>query len=89
MSEEASKPESLPGTDISPLRSLMTEFHEIYQELRAVGFTEPVATSIVAQMVSDTMVYRNSDDQYSEDFDDYDDNDDKDESDGNNERGLE
>ena len=84
MSEEASKPESLPGTDISPLRSLMTEFHEIYQELRAVGFTEPVATSIVAQMVSDTMVYRNSDDQFS---DDYDDNDD--ESDNKNERGLE
>ena len=62
----------------------MTEFHEIYQELRAVGFTEPVATSIVAQMVSDAMVYRNSDDQFSDDFDDNDD-----ESDDNNERGLE
>lgn len=84
MSEE-SKPEALPGNDISPLRSLMTEFHEIYQELRAVGFTETVATSIVAQMVSDAMVYRNSDDQFSDDFDDNDD----DESDNNNERGLE
>ena len=84
MSEEAAIPESLPGTDISPLRSLLTEFHEIYQELRVVGFTEPVATSIVAQMVSDTMVYRNSDDQFSEDFDDNDN-----ESDDNNERGLE
>lgn len=84
MSEE-SKPEALPGNDISPLRSLMTEFHEIYQELRAVGFTESVATSIVAQMVSDAMVYRNSDDQFSDDFDD---NDDYDERDDNNERGL-
>lgn len=84
MSEEASKPESLPGSDISPLRSLMTEFHEIYQELRAVGFTESVATGIVAQMLSDAMVYRGGDDQFS---DDYDDNDD--ESDNNNERGLE
>lgn len=63
----------------------MTEFHEIYQELRAVGFTEAVATSIVAQMVSDTMLYRASDEQYSDD--DFDENDDN-ESDNNNERGL-
>ena len=84
MSEEVPKPESLPGSDISPLRSLMTEFHEIYQELRAVGFTKSVATGIVAQMLSDAMVYRGGDDQFS---DDYDDNDD--ESDNNNERGLE
>lgn len=86
MSEEVPTPaESLPGSDLSPLRSLITEFHEIYQELRAVGFTESVATDIVAQMISDAMVFRGGDEQFSEDFDYNDD----DESDNNNERGLE
>jgi hypothetical protein len=84
VSEEAPKSEPMPDTGVSPLRGLMTEFHEIYQELKAVGFTEQVATSILAQMVSDVMLYRTMGEQESEDFYDNDD----DESDNNNERGL-
>lgn len=87
MSEESPKAEPLPSPDVSPLRSLMTEFHEIYQELRAVGFTETVATGILAQMVSDAMLFRGTDDQFSEEFFDSDEDND-DESDDNNERGL-
>ena len=86
MSEEAPKPESLPGTDISPLRTLLTEMHEVYQELRYVGFTDTVATSIVGQMLSDAMLFRGEDAPFSDGFDS---NDEDDESDENNERGLE
>ena len=84
MSEESPKPESLPETDLSPLRSLITELHEVYQELRHVGFTETVATGIVGQMLSDALVYRDDGSQLPEEFNDIDD----DESDDNNERGL-
>jgi hypothetical protein len=37
---------------------VLTEFHEIYQELISIGFTERVAASILANMLSDVMAYR-------------------------------
>lgn len=55
MSEESQSP---PDLDISPLRAVLTEFHEIYQELISIGFTERVAASILANMLSDVMAYR-------------------------------
>lgn len=75
MSEE---PQSPPDLDISPLRAVLTEFHEIYQELISIGFTERVAASILANMLSDVMAYRATED---EDDEDEDENDPDDESD--------
>lgn len=74
MSEE---PQSPPDLDISPLRAVLTEFHEIYQELISIGFTERVAASILANMLSDVMAYRATED----DGEDEDENDPDDESD--------
>ena len=79
--------EALPDPDLSPLRSLVSEMHEIYEELRLVGFTESVATGIVAQMVSDAMGYKADDNSVTIRYEDG--NDDYDESDDDNERGLE
>lgn len=72
MSEESQSP---PDLDISPLRAVLTEFHEIYQELISIGFTERVAASILANMLSDVMAYRATED------DEEDENDPDDESD--------
>ena len=74
MSEESQSP---PDLDISPLRAVLTEFHEIYQELISIGFTERVAASILANMLSDVMAYRATED----DGEDEDENDPDDESD--------
>ena len=71
MSEE---PQSPPDLNISPLRAVLTEFHEIYQELISIGFTERVAASILANMLSDVMAYRaTEDDEENEDENDPDD----------------
>lgn len=86
MTETPKEDTSLPDPDLSPLRSLASEMHEIYQELRFVGFTERVATGIVAQMVSNAMGYEAMDGSVSIQFQD--DNDDYDERDDDNERGL-
>jgi hypothetical protein len=72
VSEESQSP---PDLDISPLRAVLTEFHEIYQELISIGFTERVAASILANMLSDVMAYRATED------DEEDENDPDDESD--------
>ena len=72
MSEESQSP---PDLDISPLRAVLTEFHEIYQELISIGFTERVAASILANMLSDVMAYRATEEE------DEDENDPDDESD--------
>lgn len=69
MSEE---PQSPPDLNISPLRAVLTEFHEIYQELISIGFTERVAASILANMLSDVMAYRATEDN-EEDENDLDD----------------
>lgn len=51
-------PESLGLEDISPLRGLMAEVHEIYEELRYAGFEDNASAQIIAHMLSDLMVYR-------------------------------
>jgi hypothetical protein len=63
----------------TPLRSLLTELHEIYEELMSVGFPERVAVDIVSRIVLDSMMYRDSDIE--------DDNDVEDEGD-ENDRGI-
>ena len=70
MSEESQSP---PDLDISPLRAVLTEFHEIYQELISIGFTERVAASILANMLSDVMAYRATEEEEDEDENDPDD----------------
>jgi hypothetical protein len=68
------EPQSPPDLNISPLRAVLTEFHEIYQELISIGFTERVAASILANMLSDVMAYRaTEDDEENEDENDPDD----------------
>lgn len=42
----------------SPLRSLLTELHEMYQELILVGFPERAAIDIISRVVSESMLYR-------------------------------
>lgn len=55
--------------DISPLRGMLYEVHEIFEELEEVGFSERVRVQIVAHMLYDAMAYRNSGDEDSEDDD--------------------
>jgi hypothetical protein len=69
--------EELPEAYSSPLHILLSEMHEIYQELLVVGFPDRVATMIVAHMIQDAMLYRPSDE-------DDDDNDGQDEIDDDN-----
>ena len=64
----------------SPLRSLITELHEVYQELRSVGFHRRTADSIVANILFDAMLSRPlNEDEYGG----YDDDGDNDEQDSN------
>ena len=78
--QEATQPPlPAPVDDMSsPLRMFLTELNEVYQELRAVGFTEKIATSIVAHMLSDVMIDRAA---LSDDYDDDEENDYNDEQD--------
>lgn len=87
MSEEEKEQEATqpplpaPVDDMSsPLRMFLTELNEVYQELRVVGFTEKIATSIVAHMLSDVMIDRAalSDDEYDEEDGENDYNDEQD-----------
>jgi hypothetical protein len=54
----------------TPLRSLLTELHEVYEELMSVGFPERVAIDIVSRIVLDSMMYRGSDTGDEEEDDD-------------------
>lgn len=71
VSSENSEPINV-GTYTSPLRSIITELHEIYQELMIVGFPEKTATMLVANMLTDVMLYRETND-YNDESDDLDD----------------
>ena len=51
--------ENLPTiSEVSPLKAMLIELHEIYEELVSIGFSEKAATQIVAHMVSDAVLYR-------------------------------
>ena len=69
--------EDLPEAYTSPLRIMLSEVHEVYQELLIVGFPDRVATTIVAHMIQDAMLYRPSDeeDDENDEQDDIDDDD--------------
>ena len=93
MSEEVPEleptPEETPQLDMgrdytSPLRTMLTEIHEVYQELLLVGFPRPIATQIVAHMIQDAMMYRSL-----EEDDDDEDLELNDESDEDDDRGIE
>lgn len=75
----------MPDAYSSPLHIMLTEMHEVYQELVIVGFEDRVATMILAHMIQDAMLYRGVDD----DSDDDDDNDELDDEDDTDDRGLE
>lgn len=53
--------DELPEAYVSPLNIMLSEMHEVYQELLIVGFPDRVATMIVAHMIQDAMLYRPSD----------------------------
>lgn len=61
----------------SPLRSLITELHEVHQELLTVGFSRQTADSIVANIIFDAMLSRplEENDDYDDEEDDEDEND--------------
>lgn len=63
MSEEGkeSSAES-PVSPTSPLKNILIEFHEIYQELEGVGFSERVATQILSNMLIEVILYRSGGD---------------------------
>lgn len=61
--EDVASEEELPDAYSSPLHILLSEMHEVYQELLVVGFPDRVATMIVAHMIQDAMLYRPSDDE--------------------------
>lgn len=82
---ESSSTEELPEAYTSPLRIMLSEIHEIYQELLVVGFGERLAVQVVAHMIQDAMMYRGvEDDDESDDDTELDD-----ESDNNDNRGFE
>jgi hypothetical protein len=56
---------------ISPLKTVASEVHEIYLELEAAGFPEPMLAQILAHMLSDALLYR--EEYMGEDADDEDD----------------
>jgi hypothetical protein len=60
-------------TYLSPLRALSLETHEIYQELKAVGFPEKILAQIIAHMLVDIMSERPTEDLDEADFEDDDD----------------
>jgi hypothetical protein len=53
--------DELPEAYVSPLNIMLSEMHEVYQELLLVGFPDRVAALIVANMIQDAMLYRPSD----------------------------
>jgi len=55
---------------ISPLRTMISETHEIYLELTSVGFPDAVATQIIAHILSDAVASRADYDDEDEDEDD-------------------
>lgn len=59
--EDKKQTDDLPEAYTSPLRMLLSEMHEVYQELLAVGFPDRAATVIVAHMIQDVMLYGASD----------------------------
>lgn len=67
--------ETLPDDDTSPLQVFIMEMHEVFLELVAVGFPEKIATSIVAHMLSDGIVGRQSNNVVFDIDEDYDDDD--------------
>lgn len=68
---------------VSPLRVLTQEMHEVYLELLGSGFPEGMVAQILAQMLSEAILYR---DGYAivEIDDDDDDEDEDDDLDGTN-----
>lgn len=71
MDEEANNEIQLEAQGfLSPLRVMATESHEIYLELKAVGFPDPMIAQILAHMVSEAVFYRSEYDSDEEDDDD-------------------
>lgn len=62
--------------DLSPLRELVSEVHEIHDELLYAGFEEQKAERIVAHMLLSAMAYRDAYDDSDDDDEDEDDSDD-------------
>lgn len=73
-----------PASPTSPLKNILIEFHEIYQELEGVGFSERVATQILSNMLIEIILYRSSGDDAEFDIEliDEDESDEGDQSDG-------
>lgn len=80
--------ETLPDDETSPLQVFIMEMHEVFLELVAVGFPEKIATAIVAHMLSDGIVGRQSSMVFDieDDYDDDEDEDDEGTIDGNDGR---
>jgi hypothetical protein len=51
-----------PPSPTSPLKNILIEFHEIYQELEEVGFSERVSTQILSNMLIEIILYRSGGD---------------------------
>ena len=78
ISEESDAPQEpeIPPSNMSPLRTMLTEMHEIHRELGRVGFPQRTANGIIAHMILDAMIMRANEDDYNEDDDDDDEDDD-------------
>jgi hypothetical protein len=77
MDEEANEAALEALAFVSPLRGMTAELHEVYLELKAVGFPDPMIAQILANMLSDAILYRDEYGPDNEDEDeDYDDEDD-------------
>lgn len=81
MEEEANEAALEALAFVSPLRGMTTELHEVYLELKAVGFPDPMIGQILANMLSEAILYRDAYGTDSEDEDEEDDEYDDDEDD--------
>ena len=72
--------ETMPDDGISPLKGFLAEMHEGYTELVEVGFPDVVATQIIANVISDSIIGRGP--SYSVSFEDDYDGDDEDNDEG-------
>ena len=56
--EEKEPPAQTPASHVSPLKNLLIEFHEVYEELSDVGFSEDTSAKIIANMLLEVVLYR-------------------------------
>ena len=62
--------QALPDMYVSPLRSVATEMHELFGELKYAGFSQEIAAIIIGSMLSNALGNRMDEEDDDDDDDD-------------------